>query len=98
MATRATIDRLCSRISRISDALNPPRPKVVAVEVPHGMDENAVVARHHQVYPQDKHAELTVCIRRFDDSDADAPYREHEDPKISRAWRELARELQATRH
>jgi hypothetical protein len=97
MATRATIDRLCSRISLISDALNPTRPKVATIEVPRVMKASDVITRHHQLYPMDARAELTVVICRFADADPDATCGEH-DPKASRAWRELARELAATRH
>jgi len=91
LATKQTIDRLCARTDRLATARGIV-PKVAVIELPQVMNENAVLERHYRLYPRDRPAELTVTIRRFGGADPDE-YREDEDPKISRAWRELAREL-----
>src|SRR4051794_25189426 len=86
MATKQQIDRLAGRIDELRTRVGL-RPAVVTIQVPKGMDEALVVARHHKLYPRDRHAELTVTICLFGDVDPDAFYGEHENPKNSRAWR-----------
>jgi hypothetical protein len=97
MAIEQMIDRLSSRTDRLATARGIV-PEVAAIEIPTCMDRDDVLARHYLLYPQDAKAELTVVINRFGGADPDEPCGEHNDPKVSRAWRELARELQATRH
>jgi len=69
-----------------------PRPKQAVIAVPESMDQDAVVKRHLKLFPQDRRAELIVVVRTFLEADPDAPYGEHENPRTSRAWREIARE------
>ena len=95
MAGNKRIEQLSARTSRLATTRGFV-PKVVTIEIPTAMDRDSVLARHYKLYPRDKQAELTVVISRFGDADPNEPCGEHNDPKISRAWRELAREPMET--
>jgi hypothetical protein len=88
---KQTIERLLSSISALAVTVGV-KSELTIIAVPSALDENAVIARHYELHPRDAQSKLTVFIRRFGDPDPDAALFPFEDPKISQAWRELARE------
>jgi hypothetical protein len=91
MATKLQLDKLRSRISAAAIRRGWTSASAT-IEVPAAMDEATVIARHYQLFPRDKGAKQTVIIRRFGPADPDVPPGDHADPRISQAWRGLARE------
>jgi len=89
LATKQTLDRLSSRIDALAVSVGV-QSGLVIIEVPSSMNEAAVVEQHCKYYPRDRQAN-TVIVRRFCETGPD-DYRADEDRRISRAWRELARE------
>ena len=92
MATsKATLDRLSARISQLAVSVGV-QSELAVISVPSSMSEDAVLEQHYKLYPQDRQAKLTVILRHFGEANPDTAPLPHEDAKVSRAWRELARE------
>ena len=79
--------KIAQRIEELTRRIN---PSVVAIEVPHGMDEGAVVDRHMAMHPEDAGAELTVVLTRFAE-----PEPGRDGGKIGAAWRSVAKDMAA---
>jgi hypothetical protein len=91
VVTRAAIRSMLDDVSAMEARLEPEKNwRAVSIQFPAALDENAVLARHYSLFPDDRDA--NVILRRIlysaDPNDGD-------DTKDSKAWRQLAREEMA---
>jgi hypothetical protein len=71
------------------------KSELVVISVPARLDENAVIARHYEMFPRDRQAKLTVVVGRFGEANPNSELLAFESPKTSAAWRTIASEVNA---
>ena len=91
MASRnANLAKLAQQVDALAARL---KPEQVVIEIPQQLAvlKDAIIAKHHQLFPESREAKLTVLIMKFGDIDpatiASQPF-----GKSGAAWRAVASE------
>src|SRR5262249_18681128 len=91
MASRnASLAKLAQQVDAIAARL---KPDQVVIEIPEQMRvlEDAIVEKHHELFPESRSAKKTILITRFGDINADN-VRSQPHGKSGAAWRAIASE------
>ena len=91
MASRnASLAKLAAQVDALAARL---KPDQVVIEIPEQMRvlEDAIVEKHHQLFPESRSAKMTVLVVRFGDISAD-DVRSQPHGKSGAAWRAVAAE------
>lgn len=93
MVSTSVIKRLAEEVDAMEDRFNQRGRPVVFLRSKDGLDKEAVLARHYQLFPEDRHPQLVVWTI-YEGEDWHEPTADEPSwiQKSNRAWREIARE------